>query len=433
MGTTAHATDRATPCKTVERNLGLVWHPFTQALGAPPPLPIVRGEGAYLYSATGEPYLDAISSWWVNLHGHAHPYIAEKIAAQARTLEHVIFAGYTHPQAILLAERLLALFSSQYSHVFYSDNGSTAVEVALKMALQAQGNEKKLLSFQGSYFGDTFGAMAASGRSHYNRPFWPYLFPVHSIVPPTPAREEESWRAFETALSTGEIGIFIFEPIIQGSGGMRPHCGKWLSKMIQKCQESGIITIADEVLTGFGRTGPLFASNTLTALPDIICLAKGLTGGFLPLGATLTRRFIFESFLSPDPTRSTFLHGHSYTANPLACAAANASLDLLLQPSCEKARQMIESEHLQFQKQWRFSPQLTRCDVVGTILALEYRIEHPSYHHPLKQRLIEFFHSKGILLRPIGNVLYLIPPYCITSDELKKIYAAIITTLEERI
>lgn len=414
----------------VERDLACIWHPFTQAQTEQPPIPIIKGKGAYLYSEAGDAYLDGISSWWVNLHGHAHPYIAEKIAVQARELEHVIFAGHTHPQAIILAERLLALFSNNYSHVFYSDNGSTAVEVALKMALQVKGNGKWLLSFRDAYHGDTFGAMAAAGKSHYNQPFWPYLFEVHSILPPLLGKEEESWREFETAIATGEVAAFIFEPLIQGAGGMVPHSGEWLTRMIQRCAEEGIITIADEVMTGFGRTGPLFASTSLGTAPDLICLSKGITGGFLPMGATIVKRFIFESFLSSDPARA-FLHGHSYTANSLACAAANASLDLLLQPECCEARKMIEAEHLNFQRQWKHHQKLIRCDVVGTILAIEYKTDNASYYHPLKQRLIDFFRTEGILLRPLGNVLYLLPPYCISRDELQKIYSLIAITLEE--
>jgi len=414
----------------VERDRACVWHPFTQAFDAEPAVPIVKGEGAYLFSETGEAYLDAISSWWVNLHGHSHPYIAAKIGAQAKELEHVIFAGYTHPQAVILAERLLALFSDAYSHVFYSDNGSTAVEVALKMALQVQGNGKQILCFQGAYHGDTFGAMSAAGRSHYNQPFWPYLFHVHSIQPPICGREEESLREFERAVGSGEIAAFIFEPLVQGAGGMRLHSKQLLSWMVKRCQENGILTIADEVMTGFGRTGALFACSTLDVYPDLICLSKGISGGFLPLGATIAKKTIFDSFLSPDPAKA-FLHGHSYTGNPLACAAANASLDLLLQEGCDAARKMIETEHAGFQSRWKDHPNLVRCEAIGTILALEYRTEKSSYYSVLKKELAAFFKSRGVLLRPLGNVLYLMPPYCIRREELHKMYSLIAETLEE--
>lgn len=404
----------------VARDFVAIWHPFTQALGAPPPIPIIRGKNATLYSESGEAYLDAISSWWVNLHGHAHPVIRESIAKQAEMLEHVHFAGCTHPQAILFAERLLSLLP-EYSKVFYSDNGSTAVETALKMAFQATGSGKSLLSFQGAYHGDTFGAMAAAGKNHFNRPFWPYLFKVDSIPPPCFGQEGESWLAFERALESEKIAAFIFEPLIQAAGGMRLHSEDVLARMVRMCRERGVLTIADEVMTGFGRTGPIFACSRLGIAPDLLCLSKGITGGFLPLGATLAKEFLFNAFLSPDHERA-LLHGHSYTANPLGCAAANASLDLLLRPECVEARERIEGEHRKVQREWQGHPSLIRVDVLGTMLALEYRAP--------KKPLADFFRSKGILVRPLGNVLYLLPPYCIQNEELEQIYSAIRITLE---
>ena len=413
----------------VLRDQACIWHPFTQEQTAAPPIPLVKGKGIYLYSQMGDAYLDAISSWWVNLHGHTHPHIAEKIRTQADQLEHVLFSGFTHPQAIVLAERLLEILPKGYARVFYSDNGSTAVETALKMAFQAKG--KKLLSFEGGYHGDTFGAMSAGGKSFCNRPFWPYLFEIDSIPPPLFGKEDESWEAFERVINSGAIGAFIFEPLIQGWGGMmRLHSGKVLNQMIQMCQEKGIITIADEVMTGFGRTGPLFACDSLETAPDVICLSKGITGGFLPLGATITKEALFESFLGPDLS-TALLHGHTYTANPLACAAANASLDLLLQPECTQARKRIEEAHRLFQQKWGDHPKLVRCDCMGTILVLEYKMGESSYYNPLRDRLIEFFLQRGILIRPFGNVLYLLPPYCITSEELHRIYTTIGITLEE--
>ena len=239
------------------------------------------------------------------------------------------------------------------------------------MAFQIKGSGKRILSFQGAYHGDTFGAMAAAGKTNYNRPFWPYLFEVHSMIPPFPGKELESWEQCKTALHSNTIAAFIFEPLIQGAGGMRPYSGEILAKMIQACQDKGIITIADEVMTGFGRTGPLFACAQLGTPPDLICLSKGITGGFLPLAATVAKEKIFSSFLSPDPTKA-FLHGHSYTANPLACAAANASLDLLLDPKCSEARAMIESEHRQFQKRWKTHPTARKCALFTSSL-LHYR------------------------------------------------------------
>ncbi len=412
------------------RDLACIWHPFTQAFHGTPPIPIVRGKGSYLYTESETAYLDAISSWWVNLHGHAHPHISQAIARQAETLEHVLFAGFTHPQAIILAERLLSLLPKGYSRVFYSDNGSTAVEVALKMVFQTSGQGKTLLSFSGGYHGDTFGAMAAAGKNHFNRFFWPYLFQVHSIPPPLPGKEEQSWQAFQDSLRTHDIAAFLFEPLIQGSGGMHIHCKKTLSKMIRACLAQGVITIADEVMTGFGRTGPLFACQLLDVFPDLLCLSKGITGGFLPLGATIAKEFLFQAFLSPDPEKA-LLHGHSYTANPLACAAANASLDLLLTPECSQARSMIAASHQQFQKEYGKHPKIQRCDCLGTILVVEYQADQSSYYHPLKERILELFLKEHILIRPLGNTLYLLPPYSFTHPELQKIYSTILTSLEK--
>lgn len=405
------------------RDLAAIWHPFTEALSPRAPIPIIRGKGAYLYGESGESYLDATSSWWVNLHGHAHPSIAGAISAQAELLEHVLFGGCTHPQAIILGERLLALLPG-YSRAFFSDNGSTAIETALKMALQGSDGKKRILSFEGAYHGDTFGAMAAAGKTDFNRSFWPYLFQVDSIPPPCFGKEEISWSAFEKTLRSDEIQAFIFEPLIQGAGGMVLHSGEVLAKMVRACQERGVLTIADEVMTGFGRTGPLFACSSLGLFPDILCLSKGITGGFLPLGATLVKEALVNAF-SDRP----FLHGHTYTANPLSCAAANANLDLLLRPECEEARKRIEAEHRRVQAEWQGHGKVKRIDVLGTVLALEYRVEKASYFNPLKERLTDFFLSKGILVRPLGNVLYLMPPYCIQNDELQKIYSAIKETL----
>ncbi len=410
----------------VKRDQKCIWHPFTQAQTAASPIPIVAGNGVYLYAEDGRSYLDAISSWWVNLHGHANPYITKKISEQAAQLEHVLFAGYTHLQAITLAERLLALSPQGLTRVFYSDNGSTAVETAIKMALQVKGSGKTLLSFQGGYHGDTFGAMSASGKNSYNHPFWPYLFQIYSISPPLRGHEEQSWAEFERALKTENIAAFIFEPLLQGAGGMLPHSKIYLKRMIKTCHDRGIITIADEVMTGFGRTGPLFACNTIEETPDILCLSKGITGGFLPLGATLAKEYLYEAFLSNELSRA-FLHGHSYTANPLACAAANASLDLLEENSSDRDR--IQHSHLRFQNHYAFHPKLKRCDVVGTILILEYSTQESSYFDPLSPKLTSFFQKEGILVRPLGNVLYILPPYCITNDELQKIYETIEITL----
>lgn len=417
----------------VEKDRACIWHPYTQMHTARPPIPIVRAKGAYLYAEDGSSYLDAISSWWVNLHGHAHPNIIEKIKSQAEVLEHVIFADFTHAPAVELASRLLSILPGAMSKVFYSDNGSTAVEVAIKIALQYWHNRNtpktRVICFKNSYHGDTFGAMSVAGRNEFNRPFLKHLFEVESIAPPLKGQEDFSLSQLQSILNQGNVACFIFEPLVLGSGGMIMYPSKGLDKLIQCCRQHHVLTIADEVMTGFGRTSTLFASEQVNEKPDLICLSKGLTGGFLPLGVTACTNDIYDAFLG-DHLHQAFLHGHSYTANPLACSSALASLDLLLEYVCTTQREVIAENHKEFCSKWQLHPKLKRCESLGTILALEYKTEKSSYFQPIRDRLYHFFLSKGILLRPLGNVLYVLPPYCIQKHELKLIYDHIIFTLE---
>lgn len=419
----------------IERDRAAIWHPFTQMQTARQPIPIARGSGAYLYSVDGKSYLDAISSWWVNLHGHAHPYIAEKIKAQAEQLEHVIFADFTHAPAVNLAKRLLPLLPGNMDKIFYSDNGSTAVETALKMCLQYWHNKNpkttrtKVVCFKGGYHGDTFGAMSAAGKNTFNRPFWNHLFEVEKINPPLKGKEEVSLMQLKSILAQNEVACFIFEPLVMAASGMVIYPPEGLNALINCCKEHGALTIADEVMTGFGRTDTLFACEQLVASPDLICLSKGITGGFLPLGATTCTAPIYDAFLS-DQLQHALLHGHSYAGNPLACSSALASLDLLLTEECFQQRTMIAASHFEFCEKWRGHPKLTRCESIGTLLALEYRSDQPSYFEPLRDRLYGHFLNRGILLRPLGNVLYMLPPYCIQQDELKRVYEEIALTLE---
>lgn len=421
----------------IAKDRDCIWHPFTQMKTALPPIPIAKAKGIYLYGEDGKTYLDGISSWWVNLHGHAHPYIIKKITEQAEILEHVIFADFTHAPAVELGSRLLQLLP-QKMKVFYSDNGSTAVETALKMALQYRYNQDsktpktKVVCFKNGYHGDTFGAMSAAGKNDFNRPFWKHLFEVEQIDVPLKGQEERSLKQLQSILQKNETACFIFEPLVLGSGGMIIYPAEGLDLLLQCCRQHDVLTIADEVMTGFGRTGTLFACDQLKVPPDIICLSKGLTGGFLPLGATICTERIFNAFLS-EHRHHALLHGHSYTANPLACSSALASLDLLLENSCAEQRKMIAACHQEFCSQWSSHPKLKRCECIGTILALEYEAGNTSYFQPIRDRLYHFFLSKGILLRPLGNVLYVLPPYCIQREELNQIYEQIIFTIENKI
>lgn len=418
-----------------ERDSKFVWHPFTQMKTARSHIPIVRAKEARLYDAEGRRYLDGTSSWWVNLHGHAHPKMIAKITEQAEQMEHVSFADFTHPPAIDLASRLIALLPGDMSKIFYSDNGSTANEVALKMALQywylknPRNPKTKVICFKDSYHGDTFGAMSASGKNIFNRPFWTHLFDVATIDPPLKGYERTSLHQLQTLLSQEEAACFIFEPLVLGTGGMITYPPEGLDPLLSLCRAQHVLTIADEVMTGFGRIGPLFACEMLHEKPDFICLSKGLTGGFLPLGATACTEQIYQAFLG-DSLLQAFLHGHSYTANPLACASALASLDLLLHEACAAQRKSIAASHQSFCRTFSPHPKLKRCESHGTLLILEYKTDNGSYFNAMRDKLYYFFLDRGILLRPLGHVLYVMPPYCMQSDELQEIYNAIALTLE---
>ncbi|MBA3722267.1 MAG: adenosylmethionine--8-amino-7-oxononanoate transaminase [Parachlamydiaceae bacterium] len=419
----------------IQRDKACIWHPYTRIQNARDPIPIIKGKGVYLYAEDGTKYIDGISSWWVNLHGHVHPYIVEKISEQAAAIEHVIFADFTHPTAIQLAEKLIQFLPGVMGKVFYSDNGSTAVEVALKIALQywfnsnSKTKRKKVICFNRGYHGDTFGAMSVGERGLFNRPFWNHLFEVEFIDPPFSCNEEKSLEQLRAILEREESACFIFEPLILGVGGMHIYQSRALDALLNLCRDYHVLTIADEVMTGFGRTGPLFACEYLTEQPDMICLSKGLTGGFMPLGVTACKNFIFESFRSDELSKS-FLHGHSYTGNPLACSAALASFELLEKSECDLQRKRIAEQHQGFCKKWRNHPKLNRCESIGTILVLEYVAnEQTNYQNSLRDKLYGYFLERKILLRPLGNIVYVMPPYCISPEELTYIYEVIIDTL----
>lgn len=405
-----------------------IWHPFTQMKLADPPLLITKATGTKLFTSDGLEIIDAISSWWVNIHGHAHPHIARRIAEQAMNLEHVIFAGFTHPPAQELASRLLAVLAPDMKKVFFSDNGSTSVEVALKMALQFwhnQGERKriKILALEDAYHGDTFGSMSVGGRNAFNAAFEPLLFEVRHIPVPTDKTIDDVLTQVRTELSTSEFAAFIFEPLVQGSGGMKMHSPAYLDLIISEVRAAGVIVIADEVMTGFGRTGKLFATDYLKHKPDIMCLSKGITGGFMPLGVTVCSDRIYEAFYSDDRMK-TFFHGHSYTANPLACAAANASLDLLLTDHCKDQIRLIVARNAEKLNQWKSQMPQHTIRQQGTILAIELATgEGTSYFNPVRNQLYRLGIERGVLIRPLGNVIYLLPPYCITDNELDKVYA----------
>lgn len=416
-----------------ERDRAVIWHPYTQMQTAEH-IAITKGEGAYLWDDEGKRYIDAVSSWWVNIHGHAHPYIAEKVAAQLKELEHVIFAGFTHRPAVELAERLLKKLPGQ-SKVFYSDNGSTAVEVALKMAFQywfnlGEKQRTKIIAFKDSYHGDTFGAMSVSGRGTFTKPFFPFLFDVKFIDVPV-EKAGSALMQMEELMGNGgnEVAAFIFEPLLQGTAGMQMHSPEGLSELIALCKQHNIITIADEVMTGFGRTGKLFASGYLSEKPDVFCFSKGITGGTMAMGVTTCSDPVYNAFLSDDRLK-TFFHGHSYTANPVSCAAALASLDLVEDEQSINDRKRVEEKLRALSSLLKAHPKATNVRCMGCVLALDIETgENTSYFNSIRDRAYKFFIGKGIILRPLGNVLYVMPPYCISDDDLDYIYSAIIEFL----
>lgn len=409
-----------------------LWPPFTSITTTPPLEQVVRGEGALLHRAEGEPLIDGISSWWVTLHGHAHPVVAAAIAEQASTLEQVIFAEFTHPQAERLAQRLAQ--QTGLDRVFFSDNGSTAVEVALKTAVQWWHNRgeprQQLIAFDGAYHGDTFGAMAVGARSLFSEPFDPLLFPVARVPWPhthwhddtVDRREQDALTALEQALTTPTAAV-ILEPLVQGAGGMRMVRPGFLRAVEQRVRQAGSLLIADEVLAGFGRCGALLASQRAGIHPDLVALSKGLTAGFLPMGITMAKEAIFEEFLGSDPTR-TLWHGHSFTANPLGCAAANASLDLL-EAEPEKY-QHFEGRHQPRLERLARHPKVERPRLCGTIAAFDLVTDSAQgYLNPAGKILRSLVRKHGVLIRPLGDVVYLLPPLCISDAQLDQCYDGI--------
>ena len=411
----------------IERDRQCLWHPFTQHWMQEDLLIIKEAAGAHLYLEDNAPLLDAISSWWCNLHGHGHPDLVHAAKSQFETLDHVLFAGCTHEPAITLAEDLLRATSGHFERVFYSDNGSTAVEVALKMAIQwwyNQGRQRTtILALYNSYHGDTFGAMATGARGLFTAPFDSMLFDVAFL--PTDG-SQETLDYLEKLCLNQTIAAFIYEPLVQGAGGMLMYSKDTLNTYTKVCKTNGIPCIADEVMTGFGRTGPLFASLELDSPPDIICLSKGLTNGSIPLSATLCSRQIYEAFVSPDHSKTLF-HGHTFTGNPIACAIARKSLELTLSEQCSTQRTRIARQHAACAQTLSAIPTALNTRHLGTILAFDLKTDgQTSYTNAIKGRIMSYFRDRGILIRPLGNTIYCLPPYCTTEGELEHIHSAMI-------
>lgn len=419
-----------------------IWHPFTQAQTACARTVITRGQGIYLFDDNGKRYQDLISSWWVTLHGHGHPKIAAAINKQAQQLEQVIFTDFTHPPATLLATQLIKQLQTPFTKVFFSDNGSTAVEVALKLAYQFFYNQKqqrcRFIAFDRGYHGDTFGAMSAGTGSRFFTPFSPLCFAVDTLSYPNTFladanvqnKEQASLEQLRQYLAqyACQTAALIVEPLIQGAGGMRMCRPQFLDACIALCHAHDVLVIFDEVMTGFGRTGSLFACHQCNEKPDIICLSKGITAGFLPLAVTITTKRIFDGFLDASFDKA-FAHGHSFTANPLGCAAALASLTLFSDGTLLDSVARIQELHYKWMQHFAHQGFGEQPRVTGSVAAISLKSAESGYTASIGKLIKQQAWDMGMLLRPLGTELYLLPPLCITLDELETAYSNIQTIL----
>ncbi|ABD09029.1 aminotransferase [Rhodopseudomonas palustris HaA2] len=405
-----------------------VWHPFTQHAVQPEATLIAKGEGAWLETADGRRIYDAISSWWVVTHGHRHPRIVQAIKDQADRLDQVIFAGFTHEPAEQLARRLVAITPPGLDYVFFSDSGSTAVEVGLKMALGFWRNRgesrSRILALQGAYHGDTIGGMSVGERGVFNAPYDPLLFEVDRLPYPAEGRAQATLDALERSCRAGGVAALIVEPLVLGAGGMLIYPPSVLAEMKRICASHGVLLIADEVMTGWGRTGTLFACEQAGVVPDIACYSKGLTGGSVPLAVTLCSAEIFDAHYSTDRTK-TFFHSSSYTANPIACAAAVANLEIWDEEPVRERIARLGAWHATRLDRFRDDSRFANIRQIGTIAALDVVAGDAGYMANIGPYLYESFRARGLLVRPLGNTIYLMPPYCSTEADLDLVYDAI--------
>lgn len=418
----------------VERDQKYLWHPYTQHKTAALPIAIANGEGALLWDENGKEYIDAIASWWVNPYGHSNRFIADAIYKQLTTLEHVLFGGFTHEPAVLVAEKLMEILPKNQQKIFFSDNGSTAVEVAIKVALQYFFNkgEKRttIIAFENAFHGDTFGAMAASGISFFVEAFEGMFIDVVRIPVPVKGHEQESYDALQNVINTKNCAAFIFEPLVLGAAGMVMYEPKSLEVLMQICKENQVFNIADEVMTGFGKTGRNFATDYVTNKPDMMCLSKALTGGTIPMAITTFTQDLYDAFYDDDINKALF-HGHTFTANPTGCAAALASLTLLQTDEMQTNITRIHDNHKVFEKRIKNHPKIVTTRILGTIIALEVVTDGAaSYYGSLRNKLYDFFIANGVVLRPVGNIVYVLPPYVISDEQLQKVYQVIENALE---
>ena len=412
-----------------EKDILYNWHPYTQHKTAFPNPVIIKGQGALLWDEHGKEYIDAIASWWVNPFGHSNTFIAQAIYTQLTQLEHVLFGGFTHEPVIQLSEKLSKILPSNQKKFFYSDNGSTSVEVAIKAALQFFYNKgekrTKIIAFENAFHGDTFGAMAASGISFFTDAYKGSLLEVVRIPVPTIGNEEKAIKVLEDLVITNEYAAFIFEPLVQGAAGMVMYSATVLDQLIAIAKKHQVFTIADEVMTGFGKTGKNFACDYLAQQPDMMCLSKALTGGTIPMAITSFTQEIFNGFYDDDTNKALF-HGHTFTANPTGCAAALAAIKLLETDEMQGNINQVNQQHLAFVERIKTHHKVVSTRVLGVIFALEIKVDgKQDYYGELRNKLYQFFIENGIILRPVGNIIYILPPYIITDVQLEKVYTTI--------
>jgi len=415
-----------------QRDKKHIWHPLTQHKLHPETIAITKATGCILFDEDGNEYIDAIASWYTCMYGHCNSYITHKVSSQMQVLDQVVFSGFTHEPAVKLSEALIDILPNNQNKLFFSDNGSTSVEIGIKMALQYHFNRgekrKVLIAFEDGFHGDTFGAMSVSGLSIYNGPFEDFFIDVERIPTPNGENHKTILNKLEALVTAHKIAGFVYEPLVQGAAAMKMHNPEGLNEILNFCKAHNIITVADEVMTGFGKTGKNFASDHLEAKPDIICLSKALTGGLLPMAITSCSQELYDAFYSDDLSKGLF-HGHTYSGNPLSCTAALAGIELLKSDDIQNNIKRIISSHQEFGEHIKKHPKVASIRQTGIIFALDLDIEMERYGN-LRDKLFQFFMKNGIFLRPLGNTIYIQAPYVISKEQLQKVYQVIEDALE---
>jgi len=417
-----------------ERDKKHIWHPLTQHKTHPNVLPIKSAKGALLFDENGKSYVDGIASWYTSMYGHCNAYILEKVKDQMHQLDQIIFSGFTHEPAVELSEKLISILPKNQQKIFFSDNGSTSTEVGIKMALQYHYNlgskRNVILAFEEGFHGDTFGAMSASGLSVYNGPFEEHFIKVVRIPIPTESTIEQVKVQLVNLIDVNNIAGFIYEPLVQGAAGMKMYKAAHLNELLLICQKHDIITIADEVMTGFGKTGSYFASDYIGVKPNVMCMSKALTAGFVPMAITSCSQKIYDAFYSDDMSKGLF-HAHTYTANPIACASAIAGIDLLVSQEIQDNVERIIKSHKAFVEKLNKFSNVTNVRQTGVILAFDLVVKMERYGS-LRDKIFNHFMDLGVFLRPLGNTIYLLPPYVITNEQLNSVYNAIFNLLDKK-